>query len=671
MATPETTTTTTTTTAAVPFRKISPYISYTPKYIEITADPNYTGADITFFENVKHDTIWTLAERKAKEHGEYPFLGTRQYDKEKKVFTDYKFITYGEGIELAAQYASGLVELGLKKGDIVSECFKNRAEWIINDLALFRQGAVASPLRSELDNTYYEHIVIATNPKFAVIAPEKLEDILDLCSKFQKAERAISFKVVVVMPYPTGPRYGDATISAEQAERAKAFGVCLVPWEEVMSLGKAHPHEAVEADPMALHSILFTSGTTSNQPKGVLLRQRGFICHSCRHSQYVRPMLYSYIHMAHVGERGLVSDAIGIQAAIGFPSGTVLTMLDDLEVLHPTLICAAPIVLKTFQNKAFELIRSGVDEKTASAIFRKKFGGCCEFCICSGAPCAEELSNWVTKFLDMNFSSAYGLTEAAGTLFLTPNSKIASPFGCIGQPCPLVTARIIDAPELGYCIKDDPPCGELIVRNPSTMVGYLDNPEKTAAAIDEEGFLHTNDIVRLNDDGTLTVIDRRDNMMKTACAAYIPAEQVESIISTSPLVSQAWVYGRKSDTFIVAVIVPNFGCLVTDPRLPAALKEQAAAAAKNPSSEAAAAICSNEEVNKIFMEDIARLGVENHFPYYWDIKGVLLESCRWTEENGCLTFTNKIRRRALTEKYQDRLDKLMTELKEKVQLKYC
>lgn len=654
-----------------PFRKSSPYIFYTPKHIEIMADPNYTGTNLKTFSVMDKDTVWSIAERNAKENPELPFLGAREYDMEKKAFGEYKFLNYGEVIELATYVAYGLAELGLKQGDACTECFVNRPEWVITDLALFRQGAVSSPLRGGLNNDYYKHNIMMTQPTLGVIAADRVDDFISICTNFKNESIPILYKALIVLPQPNGPLQGTETITEAQATAAAAIGLRLMKWEELIELGKTHPHDAVEPDPNSAHSIIFTSGTTSSRAKGVVIPHRGLVGVYCRHTQYERPTFYSYINMAHISERSLSTVAICNKGAIGFPSDTFATLMDDLEHLKPTLFCAAPAVLKKLQGRSLELIRSGLPEETVRTIFRKKFGGRCEYCVFFGASCTEELARWATDFLGLKFSSTYGLTETGGPIMVTAYSRKPSAFGCIGQPCPLVTLRIVDAPELGYSIKNDPPCGELLIRNPGNMIGYLNEPEKTAAMVDEELYIHSNDIVRLEDDGTLTIIDRRDNMIKTTGATFVPPEQIESVISTSQLLHQAWVYGRVTYNFIVSVVVPNLAAVTAHPRFPAELKGLAAEAVKNPSSEAAATICANAEVNKILLEDIARLEKENHFPFYWDIEGIIVEPMPWTEDNGLITFTNKLKRKALVEKYQVKLDELMEDLKDKVQFKYC
>lgn len=647
---------------SVPYRKISPFITYTPKYIDMISDPNYFKVDLDAVEFAKFDTVWTLLTHRAKEIPNDPLFGTRQYDKEAGKFTDYKFISYSETVKIVEQYASGLVELGLKKGDVCTEIFGNRVEWVIHDLALFRHNATASPLRHGLNNEYYKRIITLTEPTLAIVSADNVDTILDICDLLIKDSNPPNYKFIVVMPQPMGPLYGTESVKPAQFERAKSLGFRLIKWEDVMELGKAHPHPQDIPDPLAVHSIPFTSGTTSDQLKGVLVTQRGMTAFQARFTHYQHYTFYSYVHMSHMSDRSMIAHTISTKSCIGFASGSKETFLDDVEALHPTLLPLVPAFLKTIQSKVFDLIRSGVSEETAKAIFRKKFGGKLIRCVNFGAPCPEDLCKWAIDFLDVEFTSFYALTEAGACVSSIPFSRNPIPFGCIGQPSPLALLRIIDAPEAGCSIHDDPPRGELLIRSPGNMLGYLKNPEKTKAALDDEAFLHTSDLVQLNDDGTLTIIDRRDNMLKLADAAYVPPEKIESFLGTSHLVTQSWVHSRHQDAFVVTVVVPNLAVLANDPRVPADLKELAIAAAKNPEGPEAEKLCGNEKIVKIFVDEFAEIGKKNHFPDHWAIKGVLLEPVRWTEAGGLITVTNKLKRRALITKYTEKIDDLVAAL---------
>ena len=648
--------------SSVPYRKISPFIFYTPKYIEMICDPDYIKADSSEADYLKCNTIWTLAKRTLSAVPNNPFLGTRQYDKEKGAYTEYKFITYAETIKLVEQFGSGLIELGLKRGDVCTQYLKNCTEWVIHYLALSRQGAIASPFRHGFTTEYYKNIVNLTEPSLATVSVLFMDEFLDVCESIVKGGKPLNYKFVVVMPQPMGPLYGTESIQTAQYERAKSIGLRLVKWEEVIELGKAHPHPESEADPFAYSAIVFTSGTTSDQLKGVPVLERGLVVFQTRMMRLRGLRFYDYSHMSHASERSIIVLVIGTQSSVGFASGTPLTFLEDTEVLKPDIFGLAPVFFKTFQSKALELIHSGVPEETVKAIFRKKFGGKTIKCVSFGAPCPEELCQWAIDFLGMEFSSIYALTEAGSGVLATPYAKNVVPFGCIGKPCPFVTARLIDAPECGCSIHSNPPRGELLIRCSGMMPGYHKNPEKTAAALDDEGFLHTSDIVQLEDDGTLTLVDRRDNMMKLASAAYIPPEKIESFLGSSHLVAQSGVWARPQDDFAVSVIVPNLTVLATDPRLPAELKERVLAGAKDPASKEAAEVCANEEVVKIYMETLTEIGKKSNFPDHWYIKGIILDPVRWTEAAGLLTFTQKLKRRGLVAKYSEKIDELVSKL---------
>lgn len=648
--------------STIPYRKISPYITYTPKYIEINRDPNYFKADVTAEEFTKNDTVWSMTAKMAKEVPDYPLFGTRQYDKEKGVFTEYKFLTYAETVKIVEQYASGLVELGLKKGDVCTECFDNCVEWMIHDLALFRHGATASPLRRGFNSEYFKNIISLTEPNSAIVGVDKIDSFLDVCEALIKDSVPLNYKFIVVMPQPMGPLYGTESVKPEQYERAKGLGFRLVKWDEVMALGKEHPHPEEEPNPLSIHSILFTSGTTSNKIKGVPVSQRGLLCFNSRFGQYKHITFYSYVHMSYISDRSIIPHAIGTQSCVGFASGSLATFFDDTEKLHPDLLGVTPAHLRAFQTKSLEVIRSGVPKETARAIFRQKLGGH-EIKFCNyGASCPEDLCEWVTDFLGMTFCSIYGLTETGSSNAITRHSRGIIPFGCIGQPGALSTFRLIDAPESGCSIHDDPPRGEILIRGPGNMTGYLKNPEKTAETIDDELFVHTSDLAQLNDDGTLTLIDRRDNMMKLGNAAYIPPEKIEGFLTTSFIVAQGWVYARPQDAFIVSVVVPNFAALGNDARLPTELKEKVVAAGKNAEGPEAAEVCADERVSKIYVEEFGDIARKNFFPDHWIVKGVLLDPIRWTEGNGILTVSNKLKRRNLIAKYSEKIDDLVAKL---------
>ena len=645
-------------------------VTVTDKYAEIRPRPEHYNIPQDVLDDVYTETMWTLFERFAKKRPEHDYVGVRKYDKEKKAFEDhYTFISYAEGLKITEKAAYGFNALGLKPGDVVTECYKNRPEWFLAENGFFRQGGGASPLRSELDNTYYEPIVIESKPKFAVIDPEKVDDYLTLCENIKKHGHELTYKAIIVFPFRQGPRFGDETLTEADIARAKAVGVQLMKWEAFLEIGEPCP--AAEQKPSNPHSIVYTSGTTSQYPKGTVMPQQSIVCERCRlyYLAHEDTVSYSFIPMAHISERSAESTFVGYGCTIGFASGGVETFFEDSDILKPTQFVAAPLLLKALHLKAMAAIRATGNKDMVNAMFREKFGGDrCYYCMSFGAPISMDIVEWITKDLGVVFTNNYGSTEACGAIIMTPLVKEPPAVGCIGYPNMLTTCRLVDVPELGYSVKDDPPRGEITLKFVGMPLGYLNKPEKTKELIDEDGWLHTSDVAQLNPDGSISLIDRKDNMMKTANAAYVPTEKIESLLCLSPIISRIWIYCESCDNFLVCTIIPDFNVLAL--RLTGELKEQCLEIAKNPDAEVAAAFCANPEINKLYLDEIHLYAEKNHFPYYWDIKGALIDSAQWTEAKGLMTFTSKLKRKALLAKYKPQLDVLLAELRKEFNVVY-
>jgi len=130
--------------------------------------------------------------------------------------------------------------------------------------------------------------------------------------------------------------------------------------------------------------------------------------------------------------------------------------------------------------------------------------------------------------------------------------------GHVGIPIDNIEYRLVDAPECDYHTTDKPyPRGEIQMRGPTLMNGYFKNEEATKKALSEDGWFSTGDIGRINPNGTLSIIDRRKNMFKTAMGEYIAAEKLEGVYAKAAVANQLWIYGNSFKSFVVAVVVPD------------------------------------------------------------------------------------------------------------------
>ena len=260
--------------------------------------------------------------------------------------------------------------------------------------------------------------------------------------------------------------------------------------------------------------------------------------------------------------------------------------------------------------------------------------------------------------------------------------------GSVGAPLPCTEVKLVDVPALGYVTNAsfpsasavahqaegalfgplDPalagrpgPRGEICLRGPNVMMRYLNDDGATAAAVDAAGWLHTGDIGEWNPDGTLTVLDRADNMVRLGPRrALVSLERVEEVMQCSRFVTQCWAHAAPGGAFLVAVIVPDHAAV-------AALCEQVGDV---PAGASLRAACAHASVQTHIQQDILECararGLEAHeFPRGIYVEsGVLLDAAApeggpplaFSVENGCLTPSLKLRRRALLARYRQQVD---------------
>jgi long-chain acyl-CoA synthetase len=275
---------------------------------------------------------------------------------------------------------------------------------------------------------------------------------------------------------------------------------------------------------------------------------------------------------------------------------------------------------KAYSSLAFSLAKKLVFPKVREKL-SKRFGGRINEFVSGGAPLARKIA-YFFDLLGFHMLEGYGLTE---TIALTSiNLPGQNRLGTVGRPFPGVELKIAED-------------GEILMRGRNIMRGYLGLPEATAEAIDKEGWFHTGDIGEVDSDGYLRITDRKKDLIKTSGGKYIAPQALEGALkTTSELISQVVVIGDKRKYVSVLVTVVE-----------AEAKKISGAATY---AEAAASPAVKQKVQ----EAIDKLN--QGLPSYETIKRFTILPRDFSQEEGELTPTLKVKRKYCTQKYKRQID---------------
>ena len=415
--------------------------------------------------------------------------------------TTGRIVTYGELIAQIRCVAAGLAHLGIRKGDVVAIWSPNSPEYAIVFHAVARLGAIvttASPVA-----TPYELARQLTDAAARVLVT--VAGLLD------RAREAIADAGLPITLVTTDDAPGVASL-VSIARDADPPPVTIVPGEDVIALP-------------------YSSGTTG-LPKGVMLTHRNLVANLMQIDALEDRDLRAFVGVLpffHIYGMVVIMNFALMRGA------TVVVMPRfDLElflkVLQEWPVALAHIVPPV----AVALAKHPLVDQYRFPHLRWLFSG--------AAPLGPELTDAVRQRLGVTIRQGYGMTEASPASHYTPPG--ADRDGTIGPLVPNTEGRVVD-PVSGRDLGVGEP-GEVWVRGPQVMKGYLNNPAATAATVDADGWLHTGDIGVVDADGYLTIVDRLKELIKVKGYQVAPAE-LESLLLKHPQIADVAVIGIADD----------------------------------------------------------------------------------------------------------------------------
>ena len=275
----------------------------------------------------------------------------------------------------------------------------------------------------------------------------------------------------------------------------------------------------------------YSSGTTG-LPKGVMLTHRNLVANLTQTQATLATgaddVLIAVLPFFHIYGQTVIMN-LGLRAGATIVTMPRFDLEQFLSLIEHRAVTRAyvvpPIALALAKHPA-------IDEADLSSL---------ELIMSGAAPLGSELADQVAKRVGCPVMQGYGMTETSPVTHLVPPDQSEGRGGKIGMPLPDTEARIVD-PESG----DDAERGELWIRGPQVMKGYLNNAEATADTIDGDGWLHTGDVAEVDDEGHFEIVDRLKELIKYK-GFQVPPAELEALLLTHPKVTDAAVIGIPDD----------------------------------------------------------------------------------------------------------------------------
>jgi long-chain acyl-CoA synthetase len=567
--------------------------------------------------------------RHAKDHGDD--VAFRTLEGETWTWRDY--------LDRAARFAGGLQKLGVRPGDRIVLMLRNRREFHIADVGALLAGTTPISIYNSS-------------------APDQIAYLAGHCDAVLAVTEEGDFAERVLAAAGDVPSLRNVVVAGDPPQGAISF-------DEVAAGDPVDVEAAVAAiEPTALLTVIYTSGTTG-PPKGVMLDHTNVLAaykglvHFMGDEDPREQRLVSYLPMAHIAERMVSHYNPLLWGGQVTPCADIADLGKYLVAVRPTTLFGPPRVFEKLvagiqsavaarpaedQQRFAEALAVGrqvqqlrgrgeelpqelaatwefVDE-VAFRPLRATVGlDACGVAFSGAAPIPVEVIDFL-RDIGLEMSEVYGMSENTGGMTWEPHLVRS---GRVGRAFP--ETEVVTAPD-----------GEVLCRGAIVFKGYLNDPERTREALDEDGWLHTGDIGEFDEDGYLRIVDRKKELIITAGGKNISPANIEAALKTVPLVGQAMAIGDNRP-YLVAL-------LTVDPD---------AAAGRFP-GRSLADVAADPEVTAEVARGVAE--ANERFSRVEHIRRFLLLGEEWLPDSETLTPTMKLKRRGVLSSYGDKVEQM-------------
>jgi len=560
-------------------------------------------------------------------------------------------ITYSQVFARTKHIAAALEKHGVTRGDRAAILSENRPEWALCDYACLCSGVIDVPIYPTL-----------TAPQVAYVLKDSGAKLV-FASSAEQVQKAV--EAATECPHP---------IQIVAIDAAAELPSGVISWTDFLRAGEAldvswtdgdYRARALQACPADIATVLYTSGTTGD-PKGVMLTHNN-VSSNVRAACMVLKIgdadnTISFLPLSHILQRMVDYLFFRTGCRLAY-ARSMPTLIQDMQVIKPTVVVSVPRIYEKVYNGVMEAsglkkiivtwavavadrvadlrlvgdepkgllaMKYAIADKFVFAKVKAAVGGRLRFFVSGGGPLSPVLNRFFYS-IGMTILEGYGLTETSPVTNV--NTLEHFRIGTVGPALPGTEVRIAED-------------GEILIRGPQVMKGYYNKPEATAAAIDGEGWFATGDIGEIDDDGYLTITDRKKDIIVTAGGKNIAPQPIENLLKTNRFVEQVVMIGDRR-RYCVLLVVPAFD----------ALERWASENAVSWSSRMA--LIADPRVKTHVEREV--FGMLTELASFEMPKKIALLGEELTIENGFLTPTLKVKRRVVQERLGAVIDGLYEE----------
>lgn len=567
----------------------------------------------------------------------------------------WQSMTWKQAGQRVYDLAGGLLALGLQRETRVAIACSTRVEWILIDTAILCAGGATTTIYPSTTADECAYIIDDSGSQFCFA-----EDLSQLAKLREQRAAMPKLARVFLIDGQVPATDSDWVQSLAELEAAGAQWRAANP-DRLADIAAATTGEH-------LATLIYTSGTTG-RPKGVRLNQEcwAYEADAINSVQILRSddVQYLWLPLAHSFGKVLTSAhlATGHCCAV---DGRIPKLVDNLAVVRPTFMAAAPRIFEKVYNKVVQGAKDGGGLKwkifqwalavgkegsvlrqrgqTASGVLalklriadklvfsklKARFGGKLRFFVSGSAPLSREIAEFFHA-CDILILEGYGLTETSAASFV--NRPYKYKFGVVGLPLPGTELRL--APE----------DNEILIKGAGVMSGYHNLPEQTREVLSDDGWLRTGDIGEVDADGFLRITDRKKDLIKTSGGKYVAPQAIEGKLKTvSPYIGQVVVHGDKRN-FCTALVTLDEEAI------------RAWASSHGVGGTTYTEIVTSPQARALVQEAIDQLN--GMLAKYETIKKFEILPRDFTIEDGELTPSLKVKRKFVEKKYAPLLDKM-------------